>query len=266
MTFLLLIILGSVGSVIPKMVFNLPVTPYEVSTVVSVTQAKLSFLHYFAATDQLLVVFVCGLFIGYIIKCKPKINLGSQFTNCVLWVAMLLLPFISTSWNEGFKPLEGNFSQFSFLSWFVLSKIMWAFGFGWVMFACTTGRAGRHIICTCLHPKLIINCLGPLGDVFQLPLLRPLSKLAFTVYLNHITILGYRQLSKKDLSPLNHVEIVSLNTLTLSILSDHIDHLVLIAHRRHIRHCDCLCSVIRVLYYNRKAVLLLDQNCYQPSS
>ena len=137
-----LIVLGSIASVIPKFAFNLPVAPYEITSMVSVAQAKLSFVHYFAATDQLVVVFTCGLFIGYLIKCKPKINLGTQFTNLMLWVGMLILPFISTSWNEGFKPLEGNFSQFSFVAWFILSKIMWSFGFGWVMFACTTGRAG----------------------------------------------------------------------------------------------------------------------------
>lgn len=143
--FLGLIFLGSIGSVIPKFLFNLPVAPYEIAAMSSTAQAKLSFIHYFAATDQLMVVFVCGLFIGYLIKCKPKINLGARLSNLVLWVGMLVLPFISTSWNEGFKPLEGNFSQFSFVTWFVLSKIMWAAGFGWVMFACSTDRAGLFV-------------------------------------------------------------------------------------------------------------------------
>lgn len=189
--FLGLILLGSIASVLPKYVFNLPVAPYEIAAMSSVAQAKLSFVHYYAATDQLLVVFVCGLFIGYLIKCKPKINLGGTFTNLVLWVGLMALPFISTNWNEGFKPLEGNFSQFSFVSWFVLSKIMWAAGFGWMMFACSTDRA------------------GPFSDLFRVPLLRPLTKLAFTVYINHITILSFRQLSKKELGPLTHVEILT---------------------------------------------------------
>lgn len=50
---------------------------------------------------------------------------------------------------------------------------------------------------------------GPFSDLFRVPLLRPLTKLAFTVYINHITILSFRQLSKKELGPLTHVEIVS---------------------------------------------------------
>lgn len=175
----------------PKLAFNLPVAPYEISSMTSVPQAKLSFVHYYAATDQLIVVFTVGLFVGYLIKCKPNINLGKQLANLALWLGLLALPFISTSWNESFKPLEGNFSQFSFSAWFVLSKLMWSCGFSWVLFSCCTGRAG------------LIN------ELLSIPILRPLTRLAFGVYINHITVLSFRQLTKKELSPLNHMEIVS---------------------------------------------------------
>ncbi|KAI2798959.1 hypothetical protein BLOT_012578 [Blomia tropicalis] len=186
-----LIVIGSIASVIPKFVFGLPVAPFEISTMSSVAQAKLSFIHYFAGTDQLLVVFAIGLFIGFLIKCKPNINLGTTFTKLMLWVGMLILPFISTHWNEGFKPLEGNFSQFSFVAWFILSKIMWSCGFGWLMFACCTGRG------------------GPINDLMSMQIVRPIARLAFGVYLNHITILSFRQLSKKELGPLTHIEILT---------------------------------------------------------
>lgn len=141
-----LIVLGSIVSIIPKVVLNLPVAPYEISLTTSIQQAKLSFIHYYAATDQYIVVFVYGLFIGYMIKCKPKINLGKRPALCAIWAGMLLMPFISTNWNEGFKPIEGNFSQFSFNSWFLFSKIMWSLGFGWIMFACCTGRSGKGFV------------------------------------------------------------------------------------------------------------------------
>lgn len=173
--FLTLIFLGSIASVIPKYFFNLPVAPFEISSMMSVAQAKLSFIHYFAATDQLFVVFICGLFIGYLIKCKPDINLGKTFTNLVLWVGMLCLPLITTNWNEGFKPLEGNFSQFSFVSWFVLSKIMWAVGFGWVMFACTTNRAGKTIF---PHRLGDFNFLSPTDFLFYHRSIRGLLQVA----------------------------------------------------------------------------------------
>lgn len=142
-TFLGLVLVGSVVSLLPKLVFNIPVTPYEISTTTSTAQAKLSFIHYFAATDQYIVVFVIGLLIGYLIKCRSKMYLGKRPALCALWAGMMLLPFISTHWNEGFKPVEGNFSQFSFNSWFVLSKIMWCAGWGWVVFACCTDRSGK---------------------------------------------------------------------------------------------------------------------------
>lgn len=157
--FILLIAIGSLVTLIPKLLFNLPVAPYEISSMTSVAQSKLSFVHYFAATDQYTVVFLIGLFIGYLIKCKPKINLGRQLANLALWVGMLSLPLISTSWNEGFKPVEGNFSQFSFVCWFFLSKIMWCMGFGWVIFACCTGRAGKISKALIRSTKLI--CCSP---------------------------------------------------------------------------------------------------------
>ncbi len=47
-----------------------------------------------------------------------------------------------------------------------------------------------------------------MSDLLAMPLLQPLSRLSFGVYLNHITILGYRQLTKKEITPLTHVEIV----------------------------------------------------------
>lgn len=149
--FISLIVIGSIVTLIPKLLFNLPVAPYEISMMTSVAQSKLSFIHYFAATDQYIVVFLLGLFVGFLIKCKPNINLGKKLANLALWIGMMSLPLISTSWNESFKPVEGNFSQFSFVTWFYLSKIMWCAGFSWVMFTCCTGRAGmfHFVVSTC---------------------------------------------------------------------------------------------------------------------
>ncbi|XP_027204153.2 nose resistant to fluoxetine protein 6-like [Dermatophagoides pteronyssinus] len=189
--FITLIILGTIISILPKIVYNLPVTPYEISTITSVSEAKLSFIHYYAATDQLIVVFVIGLFIGYLIRCKPKIDLGKRAANIALWIGMLALPVISSQWNDSFKPLKGNFSQFSFISWFLLSKIMWCFGFGWIIYSCSTGRAKAF------------------NQAITISLIRPIGKLAFGAYLNHITILSFRQLTKKQTSPLTNVEILT---------------------------------------------------------
>lgn len=50
-----------------------------------------------------------------------------------------------------------------------------------------------------------------MSDLLAMPILQPLSKLSFGVYLNHITILSYRQLTKKEISPLTHIEIVNMH-------------------------------------------------------
>ena len=139
-TLVVLVFLGSFIAVVPKIFFDLPVTPQEISSTTSTAQAKQSFIHYHFATDQLIIPFTFGTVIGYLLKAKPKINLGTRFAQYIIWIGMLLMPFLATEWNEQFKPLEGHFSQFNFISWFILSKIMWSGGFAWVIFACATGR------------------------------------------------------------------------------------------------------------------------------
>lgn len=143
---LCLLILGTIISALPRFYFNLPVTPQEIHSVTSGDQGKLSFIHYLYATDQLVVPFVLGSLIGYLIARRPKMNLGTRFTQYVIWVGMVLLPTAAVEWNEQFNPLEGHFSNFSFLSWFVLSKLMWSVGFSWIVYACATERGCKYIL------------------------------------------------------------------------------------------------------------------------
>lgn len=53
------------------------------------------------------------------------------------------------------------------------------------------------------------QCIDTFNQAITMSLIRPLGKLAFGAYLNHITILSFRQLTKKQTSPLTNVEIVS---------------------------------------------------------
>lgn len=137
---LFFLLLGTLASVFPKLYFELPVVPQEISHVTSLSQAKQALIHYLYGTNQLIVPFIFGTTLGYLLKCRPNLNLGTRFVQYILWIGMLLLPFSASEWNESFKPLEGDFTQFNFLSWFTLCRIMWSAGFSWVLFACATGR------------------------------------------------------------------------------------------------------------------------------
>lgn len=46
-------------------------------------------------------------------------------------------------------------------------------------------------------------------DVLTVPLIRPLTKLSLGVYLHQYNVLGYRQLTKKDVVPITHYDTVS---------------------------------------------------------
>lgn len=146
-TFLLLpclLALGTIIAALPRLYLHLPVTPQEISSVTSAEQAKRSFIHYLYATDQLIVPFALGSLIGYLIARRPTMNLGTRLTQYVIWVGMLLLLLLAVEWNEQFNPLEGHFSSFSFLSWFILSKLMWSIGFAWIIYACATEKGCQY--------------------------------------------------------------------------------------------------------------------------
>ncbi|KPM11159.1 hypothetical protein QR98_0097270, partial [Sarcoptes scabiei] len=238
-----LILIGSVVSLIPKVLFNLPVMPYEIISSTSVAQSKLAFIHYYGATDQLIVVFVVGLFVGFLIRCKPKINFGKRASQFALWIGMLSIIGVSTSWNERFKPLEGNFSQFSFISWFVLSKIMWSFGFGFILFACSTGRA------------------KPITEMMNLSFIRPLGRLSMGVFLNHITVLSLRQLTKKEVTPLNHFEILTDDIADL-VIAFIISYVFYIMFERPIYHWTKIALKLDVTLSSEKRFSSCDlENC-----
>lgn len=130
----------------PRLYFQLPVTPQEITKTTSSEQAKHSFIHYLYATDQLIVPFIIGSLIGYLLSRRPKMDLGNRFTQYVIWVGMLMLPLIAVEWNDQqFHPLEGHFSDFSFISWLLLSKIMWSLGFGWIVYATATERGCENV-------------------------------------------------------------------------------------------------------------------------
>lgn len=51
--------------------------------------------------------------------------------------------------------------------------------------------------------------IEPITEMMNLSFIRPLGRLSMGVFLNHITVLSLRQLTKKEVTPLNHFEIVS---------------------------------------------------------
>lgn len=144
--FVFLIFLAIIGcylSIIRKLFFGLNIAPFEVSNMNSVQDIRHSFLHYLGSTEQNISTFIIGLIYGFLIRKRPNLNTGGRIGNLILWIVLLSLPPIASYWSEGFKALKGGFSQFSFIMWFLSGRAMWALGYGWIIFACCTKRAGK---------------------------------------------------------------------------------------------------------------------------
>jgi hypothetical protein len=109
----------------------------------SVPEIRHSLLHYLGSTQQNISTFIIGLIVGYLIRKKPNLNTGGKLGNVILWITLPLLPPIASYWSEGFKASKGEFSQLSFIMWFLSGRVMWSLGYGWIVFACCTKRGGN---------------------------------------------------------------------------------------------------------------------------
>ncbi len=139
----ILIIIGCFLSIVPKLFYGFNIAPYEASTMNSVLEIRHSLLHYLGSTQQNISTFIIGLIVGYLIRKKPNLNTGGKLGNLILWITLPLLPPIASYWSESFKASEGEFSQLSFIMWFLSGRVMWSLGYGWIVFACCTKRGGN---------------------------------------------------------------------------------------------------------------------------
>ncbi|CAG2102372.1 unnamed protein product [Medioppia subpectinata] len=107
----------------------------------------------------------------------------------------MLLPQIASAWGETFKATKGGANHNSFLVWFLSGRVLWALGYGWIVYACSTNRG------------LIIQ------RFFNYQPIQLLAKLAFGIYLSLIIIIGTRLLAIRETYVMTHSRIVSISEL-----------------------------------------------------
>ncbi|CAG2116057.1 unnamed protein product, partial [Medioppia subpectinata] len=188
--FAILALLACVGcflSIVPRLFMDFRIMPYEVDRMESTREMSHSFIHYLGSTEQNISTFIVGLVWGYLIRCKPDAlnKVGKNGVLC-LWVGFMILPQIASAWGETFKATKGGFNEKSFLVWFLSGRVLWALGYGWIVYACSTNRGW------------IIQ------RFFNYQPIQPLAKLAFGIYLSHIIIIGTRLLAIRETYVMTH--------------------------------------------------------------
>ncbi|KAG0429366.1 hypothetical protein HPB47_023681 [Ixodes persulcatus] len=121
-----------------------------------------------------------ALFTGIIFGClaaKPhQLSRKAQaFWWTVATVSACASLFGIYSWNRGRAP-----EHLESVIYAAMHRFAWAFGVSWVMYACATGRG------------------GPVNKILANPLLYPLGRLSFAVYLVHAIVLGVNGILSRE--------------------------------------------------------------------
>lgn len=132
------------AAVSPKLIYNIKIFPFEISSMMSVTEVKQSIIRFTQYTDQYISSFAMGLLLGYLVR---KINYDqlSKPTQFVLWIVCPTLSITALFWGEFTFQFSQMFSnnQFFVMLCYCLGKIMWNIGIGWTMFACGSKNNGK---------------------------------------------------------------------------------------------------------------------------
>ncbi|EEC02914.1 hypothetical protein IscW_ISCW002153 [Ixodes scapularis] len=121
-----------------------------------------------------------ALFTGIIFGClaaKPhQLSRKAQaFWWTVATVSACTSLFGIYSWNRGRAP-----EHLETVIYAAMHRLTWAFAVSWVMYACATGRG------------------GPVNKILANPLLYPLGRLSFAVYIVHAIVLGVNAILSRE--------------------------------------------------------------------
>jgi hypothetical protein len=142
---IILITIASILCVIPRIIYELKIMPYEVSDMTSFDDIRHSYARYNFYADQHLIPFIFGVIAGYLIRNETKqklILINRMSMQVILWLLSILMIISAIIWTENLDDTAFAANYKSLVYWLPFTKIMWSSAIVWFIYALCTGRVG----------------------------------------------------------------------------------------------------------------------------
>ena len=141
-TILTAIILSLFVAIAPTLIWGIP--PYlriwELDSVIFSNSRSLAYYHTFPTVY--LISFLVGFPFGFMLMKRIQF---SRLQETLFWTASLVAIPSVYFWHNTFWRLDHSAPLISALLWHTIGKLAFSLGFGWIFYACCTGRAGIEI-------------------------------------------------------------------------------------------------------------------------
>ena len=139
---ILLIILGSLIGLIPKIMFKIPHLFESYKTMNFDIMTK-TLSHHYWGVEPHVQVYALGILIGYLVRRHPNVYLGGRISEVLIWSTSWSLTIYALFWHKNyFNYTKYTVTQKQMYNWIIFSKLCYAVGWSWALYAMCTQRAG----------------------------------------------------------------------------------------------------------------------------
>ena len=97
----------------------------------------------FYGTHMHLAPFMLGMLLGYVLRKWPKVYLGGIIGETFIWIVTGSMSIWAYFWHSNWFIEPPGF--INLILWNSIGKLLWVSGIAWMIFACSTGRAGNKL-------------------------------------------------------------------------------------------------------------------------
>jgi hypothetical protein len=192
------IIIGVIASIMPKLlgIYNY----YEWREFDTIYDLSIGVRWHFYGTHMHLSPFMLGMLLGYILRKWPNVYLGGKIGESIIWIVTGIMSSWAFYWHSNW--LIEPPSSINIILWNGFGKLLWVSGVAWIIFACSTGRAGNKFKLTYFkyftYFALILMFLETLNKILSHQKLKPWSRLTLGVCILHLLPIVYRLSTVRD--------------------------------------------------------------------
>ena len=101
--------------------------------------------------------FFMGMLMGFVTRRYPNVYLGGKVGETMIWCVTWSMTIFSLIWHNNFWEKEPT--QLNLHLYLAFGKLFWISGWAWLVFACSTGRAGKLNEREKVNPNLFYSTL-----------------------------------------------------------------------------------------------------------